>query len=227
MNKGKLIVLEGTDGAGKSTQLELIKKYLEEKGLKYDFLHFPKYGHNEFSTVIAKFLQGEFGGVDDVNPYFVANIFAMDQFIYKPELEKKLEENDVVLLDRYAFSNIAFQGAKVNDDGELQSWIEDLSWEFLKLPYPDLTIFLDVPIEVAEERLKSRKGEDREYLEGKQDIHEADLEFQSKVRDIYLSLENAKNYHIIACAEKLMDESWDVFPPENLFNFYKILLETL
>ena len=84
MPKGKLIVLEGTDGAGKSTQLNLIKKYLEEKHLKYAYLHFPKYGHNEFSAVIAKFLQGDFGGVDDVNPYFVANIYAMDRFLFLP-----------------------------------------------------------------------------------------------------------------------------------------------
>ena len=83
MPKGKLIVLEGTDGAGKSTQLELIKKHLEEKNLKYAFLHFPKYGHNEFSEVIAKFLQGDFGGVDDVNPYFVANMRWIDFYFYQ------------------------------------------------------------------------------------------------------------------------------------------------
>ena len=125
MPKGKLIVLEGTDGAGKSTQLNLIKKYLEEKNLKYAYLHFPKYGHNEFSAVIAKFLQGDFGGVDDVNPYFVANIYAMDRFLFLPELKQLLEDNDVVLLDRYVFSGMAFQAGKYEDEGnEIITWID-------------------------------------------------------------------------------------------------------
>jgi len=226
---GKLIVLEGTDGAGKSTQLELIKKYLTEKNLKFDFLHFPKYGHNEFSEVIAKFLRGEFGGIDDVDPYFAANIYAMDRYMYKPELLQQLEDNDVVLLDRYVFSNLAFQSAKYEDKGKaayIQNWINDFEFEFLELPYPDLTIFLDVPIEIVERRLKQRnEEEDRDYLQGKQDIHEADLNFQSKVRDSYLSLEHAKNYHIIRCAEGTYAGWGRVFPPDELFNSYKGLLD--
>jgi len=228
MNKGKLIVLEGTDGAGKSTQLNLIKKYLEEKNLKYDFLHFPKYGHNEFSEVVAKFLRGEFGTVDEVDPYFVANIYAMDRYLYKPELLEKLENNDVVLLDRYVFSNLAFQGAKFEDkekSNAIQLWIDKFEFDFLKLPEPDLTIFLDVPMEIVEERLKLREGEDRDYLKGLPDVHEQDIPFQKKVRENYLSLKDAENYHIVPCAALMGDGSWDVFPAEELFDKYKFLLD--
>jgi dTMP kinase len=225
--RGKLIVLEGTDGAGKSTQLNLIKKYLEGANLKYDFLHFPKYGHNEFSEVIAKFLRGEFGGVDDVDPYFVANIYAMDRYLYLPELLQKLEDNDVVLLDRYVFSNLAFQGAKLNDGGKIQKWIKDFEFGFLGLPYPNLTLFLDVPIEVVKERLKDREGEDRDYLKGLPDVHESDIPFQSIVRNVYLNLKLEQNYHIIPCAEPLMDGSWDVYPSEKLFESYKSLINLL
>jgi len=227
--KGKLIVLEGTDGSGKSTQLELIKKYFETSNLKYDFLHFPKYGHNEFSEVIAKFLRGEFGGVDDVDPYFVANIYAMDRYLYLPELLQKLEDNDVVLLDRYVFSNIAFQAAKIADplkSANIQTWISDFEFEFNELPYPDLTIFLDVPIYIIAERLKERENEDRDYLKGLPDIHESDLPFQAKVRDIYLSLENTKNYHIIKCIKEFYDQH-RIIPPEELFDTYKKLIDTL
>jgi len=236
MALGKLIVLEGTDGAGKSTQLELIKKWLEANDLTYDFLHFPKYGHNEFSEIIAKFLRGEFGNVDEVNPYFVANIYAMDRYMYKPTLLQQLENNDVVLLDRYVFSNLAFQGAKYDDgakSGAIQNWINDFEFEFLELPYPDLTIFLDVPIDVVRSRLKEREGEDREYLKGEQDIHEADLNFQSKVRDIYLSMEHAKNYHIVKCAHEAngyyvgngeRKGDWFIHTPEELFNIYHGLI---
>lgn len=225
---GKLIVLEGTDGAGKSTQLELIKKYLIENNFKFDFLHFPKYGHNEFSEVIAKFLQGEFGGIDDVDPYFVANIYGMDRYMYKPTLLQQLEDNDVVLLDRYVFSNLAFQGAKYEDGGKsayIQNWINEFEFEFLELPYPDLTIFLDVPMDVVKGRLEEKRdGDDREYLEGKQDIHEEDLDFQSRVRDIYLSMENANKYHIVRCAWTNRGGGREVYGPQELFDRYKGLL---
>ena len=229
MPRGKLIVLEGTDGAGKSTQLELIKKHLEEKNLKYAFLHFPKYGHNEFSAVIAKFLQGDFGGVDDVNPYFVANIYAMDRFLFLPELNQLLKDNDVVLLDRYVFSGMAFQAGKYkkNEDADdIISWIDQFEFNFLKLPY--LTIFLDVPMEIVKERLENpRAGADRDYLQGKQDIHEQDMIFQSRVRKSYRRLKydfEYEDYEIIPCAEKI-GWGWDIYTPEVLFEKYRILID--
>jgi len=233
----KLIVLEGTDGSGKSTQVEKVKEYLENNSIKYKFFHFPMYGHNLFSEVIAKFLRGEFGNVDEVDPYFVANIYAMDRFMFLPELKKALEENDIVLLDRYVYSNLAYQGAKYNeeDSQKIKNWIWEFEFKFLNLPYPDLMIFFDVPIEVVTERLEEKRtGNDREYLKGKSDIHEADLGFQSRVRDNYLGLVGATNYKIIPCAsfepgissnnEKIY---WNVFTPEKLFCDYKNYLDDL
>jgi dTMP kinase len=223
----KLIVLEGTDGAGKSTQTELVKKYLELNSLKYEYFHFPMYGHNEFSEVIAKFLRGEFGGIDEVDPYFVANIYAMDRFMFLPELNRAIKENDVVLLDRYVFSNLAYQGAKFGgeESQKIKNWIHDFEFGFLKLPYPDLSIFFDVPMDVVKERLQSkREGEDRKYLEGKSDIHEEDLDFQSRVRDNYIGLVGATNYKIATCAQYAGD-GWIVFKPEDLFNNYKYALD--
>lgn len=224
----KLIVLEGTDGAGKSTQVDKVLSYLELNSLKYQFFHFPMYGHNEFSEVIAKFLRGEFGGINEVDPYFVANIYAMDRFMFLPELNKAIEENDVVLLDRYVFSNLAYQAAKYDNIPEsttIKNWIHQFEFNFLKLPYPDLNIFFDVPMQVVEERLaEKRSGKDREYLKGKKDIHEEDLGFQSRVRDNYLSLVGATNYKIISCASvsgDLGDTHWYVFDPDSLFESYK------
>jgi len=227
----KLIVLEGTDGSGKSTQVELVKKYLQERSLKFQFFHFPMYGHNEFSEVIAKFLRGEFGGVDDVDPYFVANIYAMDRFMFLPDLQKAIDENDVVLLDRYVFSNLAYQGAKYEGEEreKIKNWIYEFEFKFLKLPYPDLSVFFDVPMDVVTKRLENkREGNDRDYLQGKQDIHEADLGFQSRVRDNYLSLVGSVNYQIIGCATQLgdsKDHQWFVYPPEELFKFYRKALD--
>jgi dTMP kinase len=104
-------------------------------------------------------------------------------------MKKTLAEGGHVLLDRYVYSNIAYQCAKISDENEaeaLRDWIFNTEYGNFALPVPDLNIFLDVPIEFVEEKLRnSRGGQDREYLEGAQDIHEADIEFQKRVRDIY------------------------------------------
>ncbi len=229
----KLIVLEGTDGAGKSTQVQKVKEYLEANSLKYEYFHFPMYGHNEFSEVISAFLRGEFGNVDKVDPYFVANIYAMDRFMFLPELNKALQENDVVLLDRYVFSNLAYQGAKFEgeESQKIKTWIHGFEFGYLKLPYPNLNIFFDVPIDIVKERLEEKRdGKDRDYLQGKQDIHEADLDFQSRVRDNYLGLVGATNYKIVGCAtcrpaDPAGSVVYDVLPPDELFERYRSYLD--
>lgn len=220
MSNAKLIVCEGLDGAGKSTQIDLIKQYLEKRNLKYEYMHFPIYGNNEASSVISAYLRGEYGNVSEVNPIFVANIYAMDRYLYLPTLQKQLSENDVVLLDRYVFSNMAYQGAKFNTEAQSQimrDWINDFEFRFLELPYPNLNIFLDVPIELIESRLKEkREGNDRDYLKGKTDIHENDIEFQKRVRDNYIMLKNYPGYEII---------STEYLDPISIFNRYKYLID--
>jgi len=204
MPRGKLIVLEGADASGKGTQAKQISKYFLENNLSYDYFHFPMYGHNQFSELIAMFLRGEFGNVDEVDPLFVANIYAMDRFRFLPELEKALENKDVVLLDRYVYSNIAYQCAKFEnkiDRQRMREWIHGFEFGFLNLPYPDLNLFLDVPIQVTRKRLEQQKDrKDREYLQGKEDIHEVNLDFQKRVRENYLiSMEGGVNCKIIPC----------------------------
>lgn len=219
----KLIVLEGTDAAGKSSQVKLIKEYYESIGKKVKLIHFPMYGYSAFSDIISKFLQGEFGSVDQVDPKFVANIYAMDRYMYKNQLIKDFEENDIIIMDRYVFSNLAFQGAKIKDNDEskdLISWIIEFEFHFLELPYPDLILYLDVPIKTIEERLnQERVGDDRNYLQGKKDIHEVDIDFQRRVRDIYLSLEGHSNYSII----QTYNGDY-ILSPIQLFETYKNLL---
>jgi len=222
MNEAKLIVLEGLDGSGKSTQIDLIKKYFEEKNLKYEYLHFPMYGNNEASKCIASYLKGEFGNINEVDPVFVANIYAMDRFLYLPTLQKQLLENDVVLLDRYVFSNMAFQGAKYLSETQAQimrDWINEFEFGFLELPYPDLNIFFDVPLESIKKRLNIRAEEDtREYLNGKKDIHEGDFEFQKRVRENYLELKDYQGFKIIPT---------ELMTPEEIFNKYQKYLDNV
>lgn len=216
----KLIVLCSLDGGGKSTQLQLIKKYFQDREIKFDHIHFPVYNHNEASKVIASYLQGEYGDINVVNPLFVANMYALDRFLYLPELQKKMESNDVVILDRYVFCNMAYQGAKYNTEAQSKiiiDWINEYEFGFLELPYPDLTIFFDVPIEIIEKRLKDqRKGDDRDYLNGKNDIHEKDIEFQKKVRDNYVSLKTYQDFEIVETGDLSPDEVFKKY--EDLLN---------
>lgn len=215
--RGKLINLEGNDGAGKSSQIKLITEYLESVGKTYKQVHFPMYGSNKFAEVISMFLRGDLGKNDEVDPLFVANIYAMDRYKYKPQLIKDLDQYDYVILDRYVFSNMGFQGAKYDTDEKRQGivkWINDFEFTFLQLPYPDTILYFDLPIDVIKDRLYGR--EDREYLDGKQDIHESDLTFQSRVRKIYLGLKTFDNYNIVNC----IGDRNEVLTPEDLFETY-------
>jgi len=183
------------------------------------------YGHNEFSDIIARFLRGEFGSIDKVSPYFVANIYAMDRYMFLPELQMMMNDVDVVLLDRYVFSNLAYQGAKYPNgsiaSNQVKKWIMDFEFEFLKLPYPDLNIFFDVPTEITGKRLEEQRGDDKEYLQGRQkDIHEEDMEFQERVRQNYLGvMTDSPNCKIVPCTLSAGDKHL-VISPENIFKMH-------
>ena len=110
---GKLICTSGLDSSGKSTQTELIKKYFLDNNIRYTYLHFPLYDKTIAGKVIAAYLRGEYGNINEVDPVFVANIYAMDRFLYLPQLKKNLEEFDVVLLDRYVFLQYGLSRSKI------------------------------------------------------------------------------------------------------------------
>jgi len=184
-----LVVLEGLDGAGKSTQVKKLRNYLESLFGTIEYIHFPRYDAPVYGDLISRFLRGDFGSNEAVHPQLVALLFAEDRHGAAPGMKEILAKGGTVLLDRYVYSNIAYQCAKLTDSAEaeeLRNWIFNTEYGNFALPKPDLNIFLDVPITFVEEKLQSnRKGNDREYLEGAQDIHEADIEFQKRVRSIY------------------------------------------
>lgn len=186
-----LIVLEGLDGAGKSTQLGMLREHLSSCGMKVEYLHFPRYDAPVIGDMIGSFLRGDFGSINQVHPKVVAYFFAEDRHAAAPLIRKMLDNGSVVILDRYVYSNIAFQCAKtggLQERESLRKWIYETEYGAYSIPRPDLNLFLDVPISFVDDRLHtSRKDDDnRGYLEGKSDIHEADIEFQKKVREIYL-----------------------------------------
>lgn len=214
----RFLVIEGLDGSGKSTQVNLLKEHLRKSAVKYKYLHFPRLEDGVYGTLIARFLRGEMGEIDKVDPYLVALLFAGDRRDAKAVIERWIDENYIVIVDRFVYSNVAFQGAKYTDENEqekLADWIMDLEFNVHKLPVPDMNIFLDVPFSFTKKLLSgNRKGADRDYLNGQQDIHENDLEFQEKVRGIYHSVcSRLGNITIVNCA----NESGEMKQPDEIF----------
>ena len=214
----KLIVIEGIDGAGKSTQIKLLKEYFANKGFDCAYLHFPRIETPYFGELIAKFLRGEFGALDEVDPYLVAMLYAGDRKDAAPTIYEWLNEKKIVLLDRYTYSNIAYQCAKfdsVEEQDKLAEWILSLEFTHFAIPQPDMNIFLDVPSHFTEKKLKEeRTGNERDYLNGARDIHEENLEFQKRVREMYLRVSrNNEKLTVVNCN----NEKGEMAPPAEIF----------
>ncbi len=202
----KLFVIEGVDGSGKSTQLKLLSDFLIRKGYNCEFLHFPRTDAPYFGELIARFLRGEFGSLNEVDPYLVALLYAGDRGDASEKIRNWLDNKRIVLLDRYTYSNIAYQCAKIddlNEQNKLMNWILNLEFEHFGIPKPDLNLFLDVPFSFTEKKLRSeRSGDDRTYLKGTRDIHEESLNFQKKVRDVYLKVARTDDRLVVVNCNK-------------------------
>ena len=213
-----LVVLEGLDGAGKSTQVKKLKTYLESVCGGLEYIHFPRYDAPVYGGLISRFLRGDFGGNDKVHPQLVALLFAEDRHGAAPDIRKHLEDGGTVLLDRYVYSNIAYQCAKLDSEEDadaLRDWIFETEYGDFNLPRPDLNIFLDVPIGFVEANLSAqRQGDDRSYLSGGRDIHEADIAFQKRVRAIYLKQAALdKDFLVVDCSDK----DGNMLDPDTIF----------
>jgi dTMP kinase len=223
----KLFVIEGVDGAGKSTQIKLLKEYFFKNGYNCEYLHFPRTEAPYFGELIARFLRGEFGSLNEVDPYIVALIYAEDRKDAAETIGEWLKEGKIVLLDRYTYSNIAYQCAKISElsaQEKLLKWILSLEFDHFGIPRPDLNIFLDVPFEFTEKKLLStRLGSDRSYLNGSRDIHEESLGFQKKVRDIYLKVAKSDSrLEVINCSSS----KGDMLSPDDIFKLIMKILNT-
>lgn len=198
------IVIEGLDGAGKSTQVQKLSDYYTQQGKQCKFIHFPQMEKGIFGDLIAKFLRGDLGKIDQVHPFLVALIYAGDRNDAANMVKEWLDKGYTVIMDRYVYSNIAFQCAKINsleEKEELAKWILELEFNYFKIPKPSVNLFLDVPFEFTTKKLtETRVGDDRDYLKGKQDIHEASLDFQKNVLDVYKwQIEHYDDFHLIDC----------------------------
>lgn len=200
MNKGKIIVIEGSsDGIGKSTQLGLLKEHLTKEGYEVVNHHFPSY-HTYHGVPVEKYLQGEYGKVSELSPYFINSLYAQDRAItWKTELEPLYNEGKIILLDRYTTSSLIYQSAVIEDIEERKAFIDyvtDFEYNKLGIQKPDKVIFLTAPFDLVQSMRRARQNND-----GVQnDIHERDIAFLKKVYDNALFVADYLSFDIVECS---------------------------
>lgn len=197
---GKLIVIEGTDGSGKSTQFRLLTKRVEQEGHAFQKLVFPQYSEPS-SALIRMYLGGEFGSKpSDVNAYAASAFYAVDRYAsYKKVWGHWYEDGGLVLSDRYTTSNAVHQASKVPDDNReaFLHWLYAFEYDQLGLPRPDLTIYLDVPTDFTEKMLRSREAATDTHA----DIHEQDMAYLATCRRTGRAAAAYYGWTVIECVQ--------------------------
>ena len=197
---GKLIVIEGTDGSGKSTQFKLLSEHLEKDQVAFKHLVFPRYSE-ESSALIRMYLGGQFGSKpSDVNAYAASAFYAVDRYAsYKMDWGNWYENGGLVLSDRYTTSNAVHQASK--EEGQARQdylkWLYEFEYDKLGLPRPDLTIYLDVPTDYTEKLLRSRE----QATNTQADIHEQDMQYLATCRTCGRAAAEFYGWKIIHCVK--------------------------
>lgn len=180
MGKSRLIVIDGLDGSGKGTQVNRVKEWLESKGVTVRILDYPNYSEPS-STLVKMYLNGEISDTpDEINAFAASSFYAVDRYIsYIQHWKDDYERGDIVFLaNRYVSSNLIHQMAKLDRDywGDYEKWLYDYEFGKLGLPKPDMTIILDVPVDISQKLMAERYNGD----ENKKDLHESDLDYLAR-----------------------------------------------
>lgn len=218
---GKLIVIEGVDGSGKTTQFQLLSKRLTENNYSVQTMHFPRHQNPFFGIMVDQYLTGEFGDPTKLHPCLSSLLYAMDRWEAKKQLQNWLKEG-FVLLDRYTTSNVAHQSGKIADlkkRDEFLAWLDELEYNVLKIPKPDLVLVLDVPIKFVLDLLEKRSQEDKGYIKGKKDMLESSIKHLTDTYQAYLyavqkydywkKIECVENDQLLSI-EQIHEKIWDV-----------------
>ena len=197
---GKLIVIEGTDGSGKSTQFRLLSQRLTDESVQFKHLVFPRYSE-ESSALIRMYLGGQFGNnPSDVNAYAASSFYAVDRYAsYKMDWGNWYEEGGIVLSDRYTTSNAVHQASKESGENRnaFWSWLYDFEYDKLGLPQPDLILYLDVPTDFTEKLMRQRESSTGTTA----DIHEKDMQYLATCRETGRAAAQYYGWTVISCVE--------------------------
>lgn len=215
MKKGKLIVIDGTDGSGKTTQINLLIGKLKSDGLKIKTIHFPDYD-NFFGGFIGHCLTEQYYNFINVHPKIVSVLYAADRWESATQIKEWLDTGYTVVLDRYVSANQIHQGGKIKSTAKraaFLTWLDTMEYNVFKIPRPDITIYLSLPVNLIERLIKERnKKSVRAYAGNKKDVHEVDLDFQKNSRTSALWLsKHLKNFIKVDCAPK-----GDLLPREEI-----------
>ncbi|MCX6795291.1 MAG: dUTP diphosphatase [Candidatus Falkowbacteria bacterium] len=201
--RGRLIVIDGTDGSGKTTQLKLLQEKLEAEGFGVAIADFPQYNQKS-AGMVEEYLSGKYGSANEVTPYQASIFYAVDRYDASQQIRKWLDEGKIVLCNRYTSSNMAHQGGKVDNPLERKvffNWLAELEHDILKIPRPDLCLVLRVSAEIAQQLAKDRGRED--WSGKKRDIHEENLEHLKKAELVYCEIaESNHNYRLVNCTSE-------------------------
>jgi len=200
---GKLIVIDGADGSGKGTQTDLLIERLKQEGYIASKSDFPQYG-TKSSGLIENYLNGKYGDPDEINPYIASLFYALDRYDAGFDLRKKMSSGEIVVSNRYTSSNMGHQGGKFRSTEAKKKyfdWLDQYEHDFLKIPRPDLTIILYVPVEYSQELLKNKPQ--RQYIESSdKDMHESSIVHQNRAVRTYIEMSQMfSNYELIECVK--------------------------
>jgi dTMP kinase len=183
--KGKFIVIDGTDGSGKATQTEALVNELKMAGYPVEMTDFPQYG-SKSAGLIEEYLNGKYG---QVGPEAASIFYAIDRFDASFKIRQWLSEGKIVISNRYVTANAGHQGGKIGDNIDRMKffkWLNHLEYEIFSIPRPDLNIILHVPAELAQKLVDKKSSSAREYANGKKrDLHEADLQHLKNAEKVY------------------------------------------
>lgn len=205
--KGKLIVIDGTDGSGKATQVALLTEHLKKDGYTIKVVDFPEYYKNFFGAFIGHCLSEQYYNWLHVHPKIASVMYAADRWESSEEMRGWLKKGYIVIANRYVSANQIHQGGKIKSvkkRNDFMKWLDKMEYEVFGIPRPDLTLYLSLPIEIVLKLLKQRESSKmkRKYLKKKKDVHEADVDFLINSRKSALKLEKEiPNFIKIECSK--------------------------
>jgi dTMP kinase len=198
--KGKFIVIDGTDGSGKATQTKLLVEELRQSGYPVEMTDFPQYG-TKSAGLIEEYLNGKYG---QVGPEAASIFYAIDRFDASFKIRQWLNEGKIVISNRYVTANAGHQGGKISDDLDrlkFFKWLDNLEYNIFGIPKPDLNVILHVPAAVAQKLVDQKSADQRQYANGKKrDLHEADLNHLKNAEKVYLQISKLfPNTKLVEC----------------------------